>query len=230
MVSFINEWVCGTYSLLLPIEAIERIHDIFSLRLSTSKDLVIWIEDLDGSFSYKGSYYAIKDLSHKVMEDKFRWIWKWFRLERLRCFLWKVVCGCLFTRTQRVHRHMPSNNLCSICGNANESILHILCDCQFASKVRHYVFYVNLTNEFFTIDLNRWILNNLKSVYVENVKIVASFYCSVIQCVEGSKQVDFFSSILFPPQEASPHKSCTKRRQYQTLVYLALSRGWLGGS
>lgn len=153
-------WNLQSITSLIPIETLELICAIHAPCSSASEDLIIWIGDPNGSFSYKGAYHVIKDHSNIVMEDNFWWIWKWPGHEHLRCFMWKVDCGCYLTNIQQVCRRMTNSDLCPICGNASESILLIFCDCQLILEVWHYVLHVNLSNGIFTADLNKcsWII------------------------------------------------------------------------
>lgn len=102
-------------------------HSCYNCRHSSaSEDLVIWTRDPNGSFSYKGAYCVIKDQNHKVVEDKFQWIWKWLVLNGWGISYGMFARGCFLTNIHQVPRHMTSSDLCSVCGNASELDHHIL--------------------------------------------------------------------------------------------------------
>ena len=61
-------------------------------------------------------------------------IWKWFGLRRISTFLWLVGKERLFN-SQKGTLKLSKNDSCLRCGNASESVLHILRDCEDVSNL-----------------------------------------------------------------------------------------------
>lgn len=54
---------------------------------------------------------------------------------RIGIFLWKVAMNCLPTKTRLIERHVPIDDLCSLCGEGMENSYHALVSCSFALDV-----------------------------------------------------------------------------------------------
>lgn len=80
-------------------------------------------------FPTKSAYLAVKQSPPPAMNGNFNLVWRWPGPERIRVFLWKVYLEILLTNAERARRHISTFSLCSICGGADESLLHTFRDC-----------------------------------------------------------------------------------------------------
>lgn len=48
--------------------------------------------------------------------------------------VWRALVGCLPTLVELQHKHVPVQVVCPVCGNGDETIMHALVNCQFASQ------------------------------------------------------------------------------------------------
>lgn len=65
----------------------------------------------------------------------FKNIWAWKGPQRARLLLWKIANDALLTIFQRKHRHLSVKDQCQICMNGSESMLHVMCDYDFAARI-----------------------------------------------------------------------------------------------
>lgn len=69
--------------------------------------------------------------------DEIDWkqIWEGVLPLRIKHFLWLAMHQLLLTNVERAKRNLTNGSCCIICGDSQETRLHVLRDCSFASKV-----------------------------------------------------------------------------------------------
>uniref|UniRef100_A0A803PEZ1 RNase H type-1 domain-containing protein n=1 Tax=Cannabis sativa TaxID=3483 RepID=A0A803PEZ1_CANSA len=111
---------------------------ILSIPLNTIRieDQWYWLHENSGCYSVKSSYKWLQETKGQwsaAMESSFwRVFWKTKVPPKVLHFAWKAVCGCLPTRVQLQTKHVPVQLHCVLCNREEESIMHVLVQCQFA--------------------------------------------------------------------------------------------------
>lgn len=95
----------------------------------TVEDAFCWGSSSDGMFSTKFAYESIVLTGVGGSSRVFKLLWHWPRPERIHALFWKAARGVLMTNVERQRRHFSESNVCSICGNASESLFHCFRDC-----------------------------------------------------------------------------------------------------
>lgn len=116
-------------NVLNAIAAIEIVND-------GSGDNFIWNESSNGCFSIRSALQIIRRNENEVEDVIWKKVWKVEASERIRNFLWLVAHdSIILSNVNRVRRHLSDSAMCDICGESDESTLHIIRDCVKARKV-----------------------------------------------------------------------------------------------
>lgn len=77
-------------------------------------------------------------------------------------FLWQVLHGRLMTNVERVVRHFASYDICPLCLNKLESIVHMLQDCSNVSELWKHIIGFPMWNRSSALSLEQWLHMNLR--------------------------------------------------------------------
>ena len=86
-----------------------------------------------------------------------QWVWKSSTTPRIKFFLWLCVHRSIPTRDVLGSRGFDLNITCELCGQAPESILHCLRDCEKARSVWKDLGIEDSNLEFFNLPLTDWL-------------------------------------------------------------------------
>ncbi|XP_048599618.1 uncharacterized protein LOC125579806 [Brassica napus] len=113
---------------------------ILSLKPSLTgvSDKLIWLSTKSGDYSVKYGYYVAveSDVQIAGADTEFDWsknVWKLDCAPKVKLFSWKLLKGALPVGERLIERHIEVDPTCKRCG-CNESIIHLLFQCQFAQK------------------------------------------------------------------------------------------------
>lgn len=81
--------------------------------------------------------------------------------ERVKLFLWLVSNQAIMTNAERHRRHICGTNLCPVCKNGEETILHVLRDCPAMAGIWERIVPTNHVRAFFSESLFEWVYGNL---------------------------------------------------------------------
>ncbi|CAN1798710.1 Putative ribonuclease H protein At1g65750 [Linum perenne] len=95
----------------------------------------IWSREINGKFSIRTAYDIVYSTPNNQSNTDWNVVWKWAGPGCVQYFLWLVSHGKILTNVERKRRHLSVDELCPRCRVADESIIHVLRDCQFAGKV-----------------------------------------------------------------------------------------------
>ncbi len=106
--------------------SIEGINNII-IPMRPTTDKLIWVKSSKGVFSGKSAYLA-NQVTPLISNLSGLWpkVWKIKIHERLKMFLWRLGSNALPTRKMMAQRTGNQDNLCHLCGEAEESDVHLL--------------------------------------------------------------------------------------------------------
>ncbi|KAM6591439.1 hypothetical protein CsatA_014044 [Cannabis sativa] len=126
---------------------LEVISDIFNDR---DKELILktnivqestidtwyWSLDLQGFYTVREAYHLLHQADVTNISDFEIKIWKiaW-KLQvppKVHQLMWRALTGCLATKVQLNTKHIPLDQLCPMCHQSSETIIHLLVLCPFA--------------------------------------------------------------------------------------------------
>jgi hypothetical protein len=122
----------------------EEINLILSLPISVANqgDKQIWRGTKNGLFSVKRAYFIKKEMERKEEAESssrkgssrvWREIWKLKLPNAEKKFLWRACHEILPTRTNLHRRKIVEDDLCHLCGQEEETVLHVLWQCPAAA-------------------------------------------------------------------------------------------------
>lgn len=122
-----------------------------------------WEESKDGLFSVKYAYALLTrdEVLRPNMESLYSLVWCLVAPERVRVFLWLVTHQVIMTNMERKRRHLSDNVVCPLCRDGDETILHVLRDCQAAVGIWVKIMIPSRQQHFFSLPLLQWLYENL---------------------------------------------------------------------
>lgn len=126
-----NGWAWSKLRRLLPSVICSKIN-LVKLPSPGMEDFLCWNLTSDGKFSLNSSYELLQDCSQHV-DDRdpfFVKVWAWQGPQRIRVFLWKLAHGRLLSNEERRKRGMCHNATCPRCLTSEETIMHVMRDCE----------------------------------------------------------------------------------------------------
>nr|XP_025692428.1 uncharacterized protein LOC112794656 [Arachis hypogaea] len=127
------------------------------------EDILAWLLTSDGAFSIKSACSLYLSPSDNSKAKLFSKIWKLEAPQRLHTFCWLVANEVLLTNEIRVKRNMTHDGSCVSCGEAIESMFHVIRDCRVARQTWMSIDTRLRFGNFFNTPLLPWLLENLSS-------------------------------------------------------------------
>lgn len=98
-------------------------------------DSWFWLLDDKGIFTVKSCYKNIRGEAEFPEVSFWRKLWSLQLPGKVLNFLWRTCKECLPTCVALARKHVSINNTCPWCQIYEESIVHVLIECQFAQEV-----------------------------------------------------------------------------------------------
>lgn len=124
-------------------------------------DKLIGSHTSNGVFTAKSAYDAIQAEEGENGQRNLAWLWRLPAPSRWVHFCFLVWMDRLLTNELRFKWGLADSPMCSRCSSQVEDTLHVLCDCIEARKVWRHFLTSSLIHDFFTCDIEDWLLKNL---------------------------------------------------------------------
>lgn len=130
------------------------------------EDCLVWNLSSSGKFFINS---AIEFLIHSTADNVysgFNWskIWHWLGPQRVKMFMWLVARNRLrLTNQERRRRHLKAHSTCQRCHEADKTEIHALRDCPATRQIWSSIVHPHMKQNFFSQDLEDWILSNIDS-------------------------------------------------------------------
>lgn len=127
-------------------------------------DFPVWKHTSDGFFSIQSAYlHLFKELNRDPPDFPFCIIWKLQTPPRVNTFLWRVTHNRLMTNSTRFERGISDSASCPRCNQQDESIMHVLRDCEGTLEMWEQLVDPNQWHRFASLGLLQWLEFNLKT-------------------------------------------------------------------
>ncbi|KAL4359627.1 hypothetical protein AHAS_Ahas08G0096300 [Arachis hypogaea] len=157
-----GQWDVRKLQEVLPEDIVKRIVGISPPSPWKEADYLAWSSSPDGQFSIKSAYQNLME-SQITTNRIFRLVWMWQGPERVKTFLWLVAHNAILTNAERRRRHLTMDGTCPRCQHHDESTIHVLRDCPYATSIWKRLIPPKGINSFFNTNLNDWLSLNLAS-------------------------------------------------------------------
>jgi len=116
-------------------------------------------------FMVQSAYILQRGNYHLIVGD-WKKIWDWKGPHKIQTFIWIAALECLLRNYCRSRRGIEVSPISPICGNGDETIIHVLCHCVYATQIFIRLMASNHITNFFSLICRDWIFNNL--IYEKN--------------------------------------------------------------
>lgn len=111
-------------------------------------DKLAWMHTKDGCYSVKSGYWIARDLEEAARKtghqgeqscaknaDRKHFIWRLLVPNKIKLFLWRVSSSILPCAEALQFKYTVDTNMCILCFNGRESILHAFWRCKGAKNI-----------------------------------------------------------------------------------------------
>ena len=128
------------------------------------QDTLVWAFSNDGSFDLKSAYLLAKDLNLlNLNTSNGKQVWKATTTPKIKFFLWQCYHKSIPTHEVLGSRGINLDMTCELCGQATESISHVLKDCIVVQNFWKLLGITSKHHDFFLLDLEEWMKVNCSS-------------------------------------------------------------------
>ena len=152
-----------SFSFELPPLLIHSIQAIPIRTASRREDHICWISSLKGEFDSKNAYMLALDLSPNDHKFAGNWVWKLKTLPKIQLFVWKCLLQSIPTKSILAQRGFNGATSCDWCHEDQETIVHVLRDCPFASRFWAEADCPSHLRSSFDLDTIEWLKLNASS-------------------------------------------------------------------
>lgn len=122
---------------------------ILSIPLNNeTEDKWHWRREKLGTYTVKSAYAMLQELKDgqgtAPSSGLWRNLWNLKIPPKVKHFLWQACTNCLPTKDNLQSKRVQVNNICPVCNNCSESVLHTLVNCSYAVACWSRVSYVSL--------------------------------------------------------------------------------------
>ena len=122
----------------IPSHVIPHVRDIYEALdqvpiHSTHADKLVWSPSLDGEFSIKSTYHALREVKPKLAWT--RLVWFKGRIPRHSFISWFALRRALKTRVKLFAWNIASSTTCLLCGVGEETEEHLFGSCSFGRQI-----------------------------------------------------------------------------------------------
>lgn len=201
-----KEWNKHLIEDTLPLLA----NQFISIRPSTlgAHDSFVWTQHPSGIYSAKSGYYSSQQakihstsvLMENTTSNQDKNIWTPPLLPKLKHFLWKCARNVLPTGDNLHRRNITTDTLCLRCDD-QESLLHLLFHCPFASEVWDLVPWSSLFDSTTSVSFKEELASSHKQIILPPVGVTSNLFPWVVWNIQTSRNQLLFDKRASTLQE-----------------------------
>ncbi|XP_031094430.1 uncharacterized protein LOC115998901 [Ipomoea triloba] len=100
--------------------------------ISNVGDSMYWGREEKGFYTVKSAYRFAKGIERTERELGWTGVWYLNLPPKAKCFFWTLCSMCLPTKDLLYMKRVNCDQVCMLCGLANESVVHLFANCSFA--------------------------------------------------------------------------------------------------
>jgi hypothetical protein len=153
-------WNWSLLSSWMPNEFQQKIAAVCPPNPDNGRDVRAGVGGQIENYSVASMYNNISGFQSKNENSVWHKIWKIKVPERIRAFIWLAMHDRLLTNSNKSKTGL-CHAMCNYCGDVEETAIHVLRDCPFASYVWNQIIPVNNRGIFFMGEAQAWFDLNL---------------------------------------------------------------------
>ncbi|XP_023929263.2 uncharacterized protein LOC112040610 [Quercus suber] len=130
--------------------------------LGGGSEKLAWAGSSNGSFDVKSAYGMAMESSNDISFSA-SWIWKADLLPKVRLFLWLCAYNSISVKVCLGKRGVVQDEVCPVCCNGVETILHALKDCSHLNCVWNQLGVTASNYDFWHVNLLDWLSLNVRT-------------------------------------------------------------------
>ena len=156
-------WKDSSISFELPGNVLNTIQATpFSCGTQT-RDSLMWAHSKNGSFSIQAAYLIARGLNPlNPVSVSYKWVWRTDTLPKIQFFIWLCLHDSLPTTYVLGSRGLNLDKMCRMCNKGNETINHLLRECEVAHLFWLQVQVPHYYRNSFKLPLKEWLEYNCK--------------------------------------------------------------------
>jgi hypothetical protein len=158
-----GSWNFDMLHQFFPDTLLQKLYAIVPPHDTNGDDVMLWPGNNLGQFTVSSAYNKLEcgmRMSAQHTDQLWTKIWRIPSLERVRVFMWLIKHDRILTNF-RLARWGLRNAYCDHCGQFEETTIHVLRDCSFASTIWRHLIDYSQRGEFFLGTLQSWIDMNM---------------------------------------------------------------------
>ena len=155
-----GRWCWEKISFELPKDVLERVLSVPMQLFGEKEDTLIWKFSQNGEFSAASAYNLARNGGESPGIFSGDWLWNIDTAPKIQHFIWLCLHSSVPVRKTLADRGITSQKACPICQNHEESIIHLLRDCPFATKFWKDLGTPQIFSNFLHLNLPDWLKTN----------------------------------------------------------------------
>jgi hypothetical protein len=141
---------------------------------SDGQDCVGWRGINTHQFTVQ-SAYNLQQVTSLGVEGDWKTLWSWMGPHRIQTFIWLAAHGRILINFRRSKWRVGISPTCSCCAREDETVLHVLRDCIYATQVWFRLVPSNYVANFFSsLYCREWIFNNLNKTWIGDTPLLGN--------------------------------------------------------
>ena len=214
-------WKWELLSFDLPESIKDKIKAIPIQNYGIREDTIMWKHTLDGEFSNKSAYLLSFKGENSSPVFKGAWIWKLDILPKITTFLWLCLHNSIPVKEVLASRGIMCDKICPLCKSQEETILHLLRDCELARDCWRKLEVPPMLVSYFSRNLEDWLQANcLSNVGHKSANPWSTLFLFTVWSIQKNRNKIVFDNAI---PNSSLHKICLSQA-YEYSFYVSKSK------
>ncbi|GAU39340.1 hypothetical protein TSUD_60910 [Trifolium subterraneum] len=171
-----GNWDLNFLTTHLPQTVVNQLVAIPTPKETDGPDSLGWVGTNTRQFTVQSAYY-LQCGNYLPIVGNWKSLWDWKGPHIIQTFMWITAHECLLTNYRRNKWGNGIAPTCPICGNADETIIHVLRDCSYANQLWIELAASNHITNFFSLSCMEWIFDNMEKAHDREWKTIFMITC-----------------------------------------------------
>ncbi|GAU48589.1 hypothetical protein TSUD_405790 [Trifolium subterraneum] len=174
--SWLDKWMPNGHTVM-----ILSTQQIIDTTLTLAKDidgpdLLGWSGTSTSQFTVQNAY-DLQRGNNLSIEGNWESLWRWNGPHRIQTFMWIATHERLLTNYRRSRWGNGTSPTCPACGQEDETILHVLRDCMFATQIWIRLVASNHITDSLSLTCRDWIVDNISGAHTKDWHTIFMVTC-----------------------------------------------------
>ncbi|MCH81203.1 RNA-directed DNA polymerase (Reverse transcriptase) [Trifolium medium] len=171
-----GEWDINFLTANLPLTIVNQLVAIPAPKDTDGPDALGWSGTNTRQFTVQ-SAYNLQRGNYLSIDGNWKSLLSWKGPHRIQTFMWIAAHERLLTNFRRSKWRSDISPTCSVCGNEDETIIHVLRDCIHATQIWIRLVASNHITNFFSLTCRDWIFYNMEGAHNKEWQTIFMVAC-----------------------------------------------------